>query len=317
MADHRATDLSAIPDSWRDRAAREVVWAYGSTSHGTQVWTGAHYLDDLLGLSAFSFAKDWHDVPSQTTPARLRMAYDSGWSWDAGAYYDTAAALLADAPQANAFMWSWCGELSSGNRRRRRLPDRHGPARSRLPRGHLRLHDRPHRRTGRPRTWRTTTRRSATMPPPTASPSTTSPTSSPGTPPAPTTRTPTTPAPGATPGAPGTPAIAPPSRRPKVTAPTPTPSTACAKAKPCGGSPPGWPAGTDREASPCRRAGDGPGRRRLRGRQRGVGDHPEPIHHQSTHDRGGHDPARSHDHRPGHHDQHPGAADHRGSRAPW
>ena len=27
-------------------------------------------------------------------------------------YYDTAAALLADAPKANAFMWSWCGELS-------------------------------------------------------------------------------------------------------------------------------------------------------------------------------------------------------------
>jgi hypothetical protein len=112
VADHRATDLSVIPDSWRDRAAREVVWAYGSTSHGTQVWTGAHYLDDLLGLSAFSFAKDWHDVPSQTTPARLRMAYDSGWSWDAAAFYDTAADLLADAPQANAFMWSWCGELS-------------------------------------------------------------------------------------------------------------------------------------------------------------------------------------------------------------
>ena len=40
------------------------------------------------------------------------MAYDDGWSWDAAAFYDTAAALLADAPTANAFMWSWCGELS-------------------------------------------------------------------------------------------------------------------------------------------------------------------------------------------------------------
>jgi hypothetical protein len=113
VADHRATDPSVIPDSSRERAAQEVVWAYGSTSHGTQVWTGAQYLDDLLGLPGFSFAKGWHDVPSQTTPARLRMAYDGGWSWDAGAYYATASALLADAPQANAFMWSWCGELSS------------------------------------------------------------------------------------------------------------------------------------------------------------------------------------------------------------
>jgi hypothetical protein len=112
VADHRATDLAAIPDSWRDRAARDVVWAYGSTSHGTQVWTGAQYLSDTLSLPGLAFAKDWHQVPSQTATPRLRMAYDDGWSWDAGAYYDTAAALLAAAPQANAFMWSWCGELS-------------------------------------------------------------------------------------------------------------------------------------------------------------------------------------------------------------
>jgi hypothetical protein len=112
VADHTATDLSSIPAEWRRRAAEDVVWAYGSTSHGTQVWTGAHYHDDLLGLPGFSFAKGWHDVPPQTAPARLRMAYDSDWSWDAGAYYDTAAGLLADAPTADAFMWSWCGELS-------------------------------------------------------------------------------------------------------------------------------------------------------------------------------------------------------------
>ena len=104
VADHTATDLSSIPAEWRDRAAETVVWAYGSTSHGTQVWTGAEYLGQ-----AFPFAKEWHIVPG---PGSLRMAYDDGWSWDADAYYDTAAGLLADAPTADAFMWSWCGELS-------------------------------------------------------------------------------------------------------------------------------------------------------------------------------------------------------------
>jgi hypothetical protein len=109
VADHRATDLGAIPAVWRGRAAEDVVWAYGSTSHGTQVWTGAQYLEDLLGGASYPFEQAWRAVPAA---GALRLAYDSGWSWDAAAYYDTAAALLADAPQANTFMWSWCGELS-------------------------------------------------------------------------------------------------------------------------------------------------------------------------------------------------------------
>ena len=112
VADHRATDLSAIPAVWLDRAAEDVVWAYGSTSHGTQVWTGAQYLEDLLGEASYPFEQAWREVPSPTAPDPLRLAYDDGWSWDAAAYYDTAAALLAEAPEANAFMWSWCGELS-------------------------------------------------------------------------------------------------------------------------------------------------------------------------------------------------------------
>jgi Ca2+-binding RTX toxin-like protein len=111
VADHNSVDLSAVPADWLERAAREVVWAYGSTSHGTQVWTGADYLDSLLGADHL-FQKEWREIPAQGTPARLRMAYDSGWSWDAGAFYATAAGLLADAPEATAFMWSWCGELS-------------------------------------------------------------------------------------------------------------------------------------------------------------------------------------------------------------
>jgi hypothetical protein len=104
IADHAATDVGAVPAEWLERAAQTVVWAYGSTSHGTQLWTGAASLGP-----AFPFAREWRAVPQS---GALRLAYDDGWSWDAAAFYDTAAALLADAPEANAFMWSWCGELS-------------------------------------------------------------------------------------------------------------------------------------------------------------------------------------------------------------
>ena len=105
------TSAPSRPCGWSG-PPQDVVWAYGSTSHGTQVWTGAEYLEDLLGAASYPFEQAWRDVPCPTAPERLRLAYDSGWSWDAAAFYDTAVALLADAPEANAFMWSWCGELS-------------------------------------------------------------------------------------------------------------------------------------------------------------------------------------------------------------
>ena len=109
VADHTSTDLSVVPDSWLDAAARTVIWAYGSTSHGTQIWTGA---EDVVAARSLSFVKEWREVPPAQDPPALRMAYDDSWSWDAGAFADDARSLLADAPEATAFMWSWCGELS-------------------------------------------------------------------------------------------------------------------------------------------------------------------------------------------------------------
>jgi hypothetical protein len=110
IIDHSSTDLDAIPSEWLDAAATSVIWAYGSTSHGTQLWAGA---EDLENWRTLPFEKVWRAAPSQTTPPRLRMGYDSSWSWSAGAYLAEARAILADVPEATAFMWSWCGEMSS------------------------------------------------------------------------------------------------------------------------------------------------------------------------------------------------------------
>jgi hypothetical protein len=112
IADHTSTDLSQIPGEWIERAKESVVWVYGSTSHGTQVWTGAEYQNSHADPPGYAFAKEWWDPPSQTHPPRLRMGYDDGWSWDPGDFLDRAREMLDNAPQGTAFLWSWCGELA-------------------------------------------------------------------------------------------------------------------------------------------------------------------------------------------------------------
>ncbi len=112
IIDHTATDLSQIPANWLEQAKQTVVWAYGSTSHGTQLWAGAEYLSEYVDPPAYNFAKDWWTPPNPCTPPCLRMGYDDGWSWDPAEFLDAARDLLDEAPTATAFMWSWCGEMS-------------------------------------------------------------------------------------------------------------------------------------------------------------------------------------------------------------
>lgn len=112
IVDHTGTDLSQVPVQWLEQAKQTVVWIYGSTSHGTQLWTGAEYLSRHADPPTYCFAKDWWEPPTQGDPACLRMGYDDSWSWDPGAFLDTARDMLDNAPEATAFMWSWCGEMS-------------------------------------------------------------------------------------------------------------------------------------------------------------------------------------------------------------
>ena len=112
IADHTATDLSQIPPQWLEQAKQDVVWVYGSTSHGTQTWVGAEYLSGQIDPNAYCFVKEWWDPPEQGDTACLRMGYDDSWSWDPDEFLDTAREMLDNAPEATAFMWSWCGEMS-------------------------------------------------------------------------------------------------------------------------------------------------------------------------------------------------------------
>lgn len=112
IVDHTTTNLGRIPARWLEEAKRAVVWAYGSTSHGTQLWAGAEYLSGNVDPPAYRFCSEWHSAPPEASASCLRFGYDDGWSWDPDAFLDTARDLLQDNPQATAFMWSWCGEMS-------------------------------------------------------------------------------------------------------------------------------------------------------------------------------------------------------------
>jgi hypothetical protein len=112
VVDHGSTDISRIRPYWLEQAKQTVVWAYGSTSHGTQLWTGADYLSEYLDPPSYRFCREWREPPAQREPSCLRMGFDDSWSWEPGDFLDMARDLLADAPQATAFAWSWCGEMS-------------------------------------------------------------------------------------------------------------------------------------------------------------------------------------------------------------
>jgi hypothetical protein len=112
VADHTTTDLGRIPARWLEEAKSSVMWVYGSTSHGTQLWAGADYLSTYYDPPAYRFCRDWRTVLPQIDPPCLRMAYDDDWSWDPGDFLHRARDLLDEVPQATVFAWSWCGEMS-------------------------------------------------------------------------------------------------------------------------------------------------------------------------------------------------------------
>ncbi len=113
LIDHTTRDVSQIPAQWLETAKQNVIWVYGSTSHGTQLWAGAEYLSAYVSPPTYKFLKNWQTPPVQSTPLRLRMGYDDSWGWDSTSFLNDARQRLNAAPAATAFMWSWCGELSN------------------------------------------------------------------------------------------------------------------------------------------------------------------------------------------------------------
>jgi hypothetical protein len=112
IIDHNTRNVTLIPPIWIQTAKENIIWSYGSTSHGTQLVTGAEYLSSYANPPTYNFVQQWVIPPEQGDPIYLRMGNNSGFSWNAGAYLSSVRDMLNSAPRANAFMWSWCGEMS-------------------------------------------------------------------------------------------------------------------------------------------------------------------------------------------------------------
>lgn len=115
IIDHTTADITLIPPEWLQAARENIVWFYGHTSHGSQLITGSEYLRDLVSADVYNFVTDWQTVPDQIQPSALRLADDGDWSWEPSEFIARAREFLDrsdNQSKVNAFMWSWCGQLS-------------------------------------------------------------------------------------------------------------------------------------------------------------------------------------------------------------
>jgi len=116
IIDHTTTDSNRIPDAWLEASRKNLAWFYGHTSHGSQLTTGARYLLQNVDSQKFNLVIEFGKLPAQVEPPAMRLAEDDDWGWDPDAFLDRVRNALGSpdsTPQFNAFMWSWCGELSS------------------------------------------------------------------------------------------------------------------------------------------------------------------------------------------------------------
>jgi len=111
IIDHTCIDLDAIPSTWIDKAKADLHIAYGHTSHGSQVSGG------MTGLVSFKGSVySWNDggTGGALDMQDYAIAGDLGnpdrTTWEA-----RTRTYLADNPDVNVIMWSWCGQVSSAS----------------------------------------------------------------------------------------------------------------------------------------------------------------------------------------------------------
>jgi hypothetical protein len=109
IIDHTSTKLASIPSGYIDAAKESLHIAYSHTSHGSQLTTGMSGLVSFKGTS-FTWnnggtdgALDLHDYAIEGdlgNPDRI--------TWAA-----RTRVYLAENPDVNVVMWSWCGQAST------------------------------------------------------------------------------------------------------------------------------------------------------------------------------------------------------------
>jgi hypothetical protein len=113
VVDHNSIVIDKIPHEWIEKAKKELHIAYGHTSHGSQITEG------LLKLSEFKKApfiyrkkagEDSLDLRDNPFKGASDLGNPDNKKW-AAATRD----YLKQNKDINVVIWSWCGQLSSGN----------------------------------------------------------------------------------------------------------------------------------------------------------------------------------------------------------
>jgi len=99
IADHHAADqFAAIPAAYFPAVRNQFEFFYGHTSHGSQIVTGIHMLED-------EDADLYADVAMQEYGDDLGGTGDTSWVAPTRTYLDAH-------PECNCVLWSWCGGVS-------------------------------------------------------------------------------------------------------------------------------------------------------------------------------------------------------------
>jgi len=108
IADHNGTVLSAIPAEWITGAKKNLVIAYGHTSHGSQLVDGLNGLETWKG-SPYTIlgSGDTEGLELRDTP--FSGASDLG-NPDFVSWVAATRNYLDEHTDANVVMWSWCGD---------------------------------------------------------------------------------------------------------------------------------------------------------------------------------------------------------------
>ncbi len=111
IINHRSTDISTIDTVMFETAKRELVIAYGHTSHGSQLVTGMQGLVNNNG-SLYAFNGTGSSGALQLRDMVFKGASDLG-NPDRISWAASTRTYLDDHAEVNVVIWSWCGQVSS------------------------------------------------------------------------------------------------------------------------------------------------------------------------------------------------------------
>jgi hypothetical protein len=123
VIDHGCTEIDQIPDQWLDQA-RDLVFHYAHTSHGSQVMSGLNYLASLDPKYALTVDSAGGTPPGSSpctpdylciydgNPPETYIEPDDYWSTPGGVARTEA---VAGTGFFDFSMWSWCGQQSSNS----------------------------------------------------------------------------------------------------------------------------------------------------------------------------------------------------------